>query len=101
MKNQIKVFLQLIFFTALLLFAGCTDNSALGNPRAHRPKSLKGPLKIYYEIQSGPNQTSGTGTQGQKVEVIHFFETYILVESDGSGGQIFPTDKIINFRWSS
>jgi hypothetical protein len=56
-------------------------------------------MDLYYELQTTPTSTRGTGDTPMKVSAIHFYETYIVVEEPVSGGHVFPIAKIKEFRW--
>ncbi len=119
MKIPISKFFKIGFMTSLIVLAGCseektgsapetdteqteteTETPDLADSEAADPsKTVLGPLDVYYTVQTGSSSTAGTGRTPMKASAIHFFDTYIVVERPESGGQVFPSDKIINFDW--
>ena len=71
------------------------DESKEANPS----QTVSGPLEVFYTVQTSPSSTAGTGSKPMKASAIHFFDTYIVVEVPKSGGRLFPSDKIIDFKW--
>lgn len=103
--------------SSLIVLAGCSEEETGSAPEtdteqtetetpdladseeADPSKTVLGPLDVYYTVQTGSSSTAGTGRTPMKASAIHFFDTYIVVEGPESGGQVFPSDKIIYFDW--
>lgn len=119
MKNPITNLFKICFMSSLIVLAGCSEEDA-GSPsktdteqtepenadleeadlkEADPSKTVLGPLDVYYTLQTSPSSTAGTGRTPMKASAIHFFDTYLVVETPESGGYVFPSDKIIDFDW--
>jgi len=92
MKRQVNRLIQASVVSASLALAGCSDTDS--------PQTVRGPLDLRYNLQMSPSQTGGTGSKPEKVKAIHFYESYIIVETTESDGKVIPVDKIISFTWS-
>ena len=119
MKITISKFFKIGFMSSLIVLAGCSEEKAGSLPETDTEqtepetpdlgeadseetdpsKTVLGPLEVYYTVQTGPSSTAGTGRTPMKASAIHFFDTYIIVETPESGGHVFPSDKIIDFDW--
>ena len=114
MKNPATNFLKIGFISSLIVLAGCSEEDAGSPPKTDTEqtepenavleevdpsKTVPGPLDVYYTLQTSPSSTAGTGRTPMKASAIHFFDTYIVVETPESGGHVFPSDKIIDFDW--
>ena len=105
MKKPIRQLFKVCVVSSLLLVAGCSEENTSSTPetgteQTDPPKTLLGPLDVYYTLQTSPSSTAGTGRTPMKASAVHFFDTYIVVEEPESGGRVFPSDKIIDFSWS-
>lgn len=101
MKKEVRRLFPIAFICSSLALAGCNKCTTSSTPDAdpHPPKTLRGAMDLYYEIQTSPTSTRGTGDAPIKVSAIHFYETYIVVEESGSGGLVLPIAKIKELRW--
>ena len=104
MRKTIKKLLDIACFSFVLVLAGCLEEETLrpeSDPEQADPsKTVRGPLDVYFTLQTSSSSTAGTGRTPMKASAIHFFDTYIVVEVPDSGGRVFPSDKIIDFSWS-
>jgi|GEM_PF-1470707 len=118
-KNPTTNLFKIGFISSLIVLAGCSEEDAGSPPKtdteqtepenadleeadseeADPAKTVLGPLDVYYTLQTSPSSTAGTGRTPMKASAIHFFDTYIVVETPESGGHVFPSDKIIDFDW--
>ena len=65
------------------------------------PSTITGSFNIYYSVQTSETEGEGTGNTPYKATAIHFYDEYIVVETAGSSGRIFPIRKIKSFSWNS
>ena len=94
-----SISLPLAAATLVLAMAGCSESPAPEPPAPEPPKTLRGSFDLSYTIQTSPNSTAGTGSNPQKINAIHFFDQYIVVEYARSGGRVFPIEQLREFRW--
>lgn len=77
---------------ASLALVGCPDTDP--------PQTIRGPLDLTYTVEGRPPTTWETSPTPVKVNAIHFYESYIVIETTTSGGEVLPVDKIKLLSWS-
>ena len=90
---------QIVGICILTATAGCKDNATSRVSEDEPPRTLRGSFDVYYSVQTSATEGEGTGTTPKKVQAIHFYEEYIVIEYPDSGGRVFPLDKIRHFSW--
>lgn len=90
---------------ATVALAGCSDeqNSSSTAPAPAGPPprraALVGDLAVFYDLQITQTTGTGTGNSPVKATAIHFYEEYIVIDTEG-GGRIIPIRQIKTFSWS-
>ncbi|MBK1827931.1 hypothetical protein [Haloferula rosea] len=100
MKKQLTTIFAVGTVCSLIALTACTEKHVpSGSPVAPSPpESLRGSFDVFYELQTSPTSTAGTGEKPKKVSAIHFHENYIVLE-EATGGRVLPVDKIKEFWW--
>ena len=100
MKKQLTSLFAVGTVCSLIALTACTEEPVTSGPPVDPspPKTLRGSFDVFYELQTSPTSTAGTGDNPMKVSAIHFHGNYIVLEEE-AGGRVLPVDKIKEFWW--
>ena len=104
--------IRLLSAVALLIvgvgLTGCSEREEVGDARADigaltsqgsqdpaPPRTLTGSFEVYY----GLHEDVDTGNTPKKMSAIHFYDEYIVIQTEGHGGKLIPIRQIKYFRW--
>ena len=91
---------QVVLLTILgtmLTLSGCADQpSSKDTPSS--PTTIIGDLEVYYDLRTIDGGI-GTGAEPKRASAIHFYDQYIVLETEGQNGQVIPISLIKIFRW--
>ena len=86
----------LAVFSIVTIFSGCrNDRSHTQSP----PSTITGNLNVYYDLQITETEGVGTANSPYKATAIHFYNEYIVIESENHSGKIIPVRQIKLLRW--
>lgn len=80
--------------TVLILAGGCD-----GDSEQLPVYKIKGPLKVFYEVQTSPTGTRSTGSSPHEAKEILLFEQYVIIKSKHGSAELLPVDKIKSLSW--
>jgi hypothetical protein len=87
----------------ILIAVFVTANQAAihdASPAAPEPVSVKGDLKVVYELQISNTEKTGNGPNGESCSDIEFHPEYLVVKSKMGGGSVIPVARIRSFTWT-